>query len=274
MAHARGLGMIKAEPYRILFSLGLLAALVGIAFWPLFQAGQLAYYPREAHAQLMIFGFLLAFASGFLMTAAPRMSGALPSQPWETALASALVLAQIFAQINFTGEKVAYGLALLQFAFLFRFLLSRRPRSSGGRTPPPYFLFLPLGLLLGSAGCALRLIGVPLEELSRILLFKGFLMCLVLGVGIRLLPVFLSGAATPMEASPPEHDAGYKEAGLVALFYILALFTEVSLPWLGNLMQLCLLAGLLQFRLKISHPPLGRGVQPWGVWISLLCKSL
>ncbi len=64
---------LRSEPYRLLFPAGILASVIGVSLWPLLYAGWLAYYSGEAHARLMIQGFVGAFAIGFLSTApSPR----------------------------------------------------------------------------------------------------------------------------------------------------------------------------------------------------------
>ena len=50
--------------------------------WPLLYAGWLGFYPSEAHARLMVEGFVGGFAVGFITTAFPKMIGA-PSLTWQ-----------------------------------------------------------------------------------------------------------------------------------------------------------------------------------------------
>ena len=70
------------EPYRPHFLLGLALGIAGVSLWPLYQL-QWISYPLLAHRHLMIEGLFLSFVTGFLMTAAPKMSsteGACPAE--------------------------------------------------------------------------------------------------------------------------------------------------------------------------------------------------
>jgi uncharacterized protein involved in response to NO len=62
------------EPYRLLFPLGILIGLLGVAMWPLYYSGWISLpFPVPHHAHIMIQGFFGSFVFGFLGTAMPRM---------------------------------------------------------------------------------------------------------------------------------------------------------------------------------------------------------
>ena len=54
--------LLREEPYRLFFPLGLLAGIYGVLLWPLYYAGHLSFHPGEAHTRLMIEGSLGAAA--------------------------------------------------------------------------------------------------------------------------------------------------------------------------------------------------------------------
>ena len=63
----------RGEPFRVLFPLGLVLGIVGVALWPLYALGWIAIYPAIAHQRIMIEGFVTSFVIGFLGTAMSRL---------------------------------------------------------------------------------------------------------------------------------------------------------------------------------------------------------
>ena len=76
---------LLAEPFRLFFPIGILASVLGVSLWPLLYAGGLGFNPAQAHARLMIEGFVGAFALGFIGTAFPKMIGSPPLRRAELA---------------------------------------------------------------------------------------------------------------------------------------------------------------------------------------------
>lgn len=93
---------IEIEPYQPFFFSGLLISVLGVAVWIFFQLGWMSKYPQDAHAFLMIMGFLFAYISGFLMTAIPKMANAKAAQPIEVAAGVSLLWLQV--ALVFFGE--------------------------------------------------------------------------------------------------------------------------------------------------------------------------
>lgn len=261
-------------PYQILFPIGLLSALLGVVLWPLFSMGVIEFYPRDSHASMMMFGFLLAFASGFLMTAIPRISNTRDAAGWEIFVMSALAALQIACGLFWPAPLVPISLYIvcLQFGFLV-FFAARRIGQSGA-SPPASFLFLPASMVLGISGALLK--ALPWTQgsgaaIGHVFLFKGFVMTLVLGVGLRLLPVFLQGAPPPSDPQRFASTIGFRTVGGAALAYIVFLSLEPFFHFVANFFQLVLVAWLIFFELKVHRFPRRRGVQPWAIWCSLWC---
>lgn len=259
------------ESYRVLFPIGFIGAAAGAILWPMYSGNTIAFYPRAAHASLMVFGFLLAFAVGFLMTAAPRMSGGKPASGFELAFASLLASFQILTPFLDPSGRSGSGAASLQFLALLVFIGKRFFRADVA--PPPSFMFLPVGILLGLAGALTQFLwprtSLALTAIGSAFLYKGFMMCFVLGVGARLLPVFLRGAPPPNvgEAKYPSDE--YFKMGFAAAVYAFALAMEGIAATAANFLQLGILAWILFTKLRIHRLPLRPGVQPWGIWVSL-----
>lgn len=173
------------QPYQVLFPIGILYGVWGALVWILYVFN-LWPYPGQLHAHLMISGFLFAFATGFLMTAVPKFTGASAARPWELVLASGLVLAGFFGY----AEKGASLLILIFLAFFFASRFRQRAYS-----PPPHFIFIPMGLGLGILGAALMLKGV---SEARTLFFQGPILCFVLGVGGKLVSALLGWGQPPL----------------------------------------------------------------------------
>lgn len=189
-----------AEPFRLLFPVGILAGVIGVSLWPLHFLG-LGQYPGVPHARLMAHGFFGSFVLGFLGTAMPRMLGASPFRP---SLVIALVLSQVSViGLHLAGQTGLADWAMLASLLMLIFALLNRIR---GRTdlPPPGFVLAGLGLACGVSGLVLGWAPIVDESdanraiLQTRLLYQGFLLLPVLGVGGFIFPGLL-GAPNPHE---------------------------------------------------------------------------
>lgn len=184
---------LAAEPFRLLFPLGVLAGVIGVSLWPLHFLG-LGQYPGVPHARLMAHGFFGSFVLGFLGTAMPRMLGASPFRP---PLVVALVLLQSgMVTLHLAGRPWLADLAMLtSLLLLVAALLDRIRRRTD--LPPPGFVLAGLGLACGVSGLLLGWAPVVDESdavravLQTRLLYQGFLLLPVLGVGGFIFPGLL-----------------------------------------------------------------------------------
>lgn len=198
------------EPYRALFPLGLLWGASGVALWLLYFAGFVSV-PLIPHAYIMIFGFFLAFVSGFLMTALPKMTGTFAATAFERAGAVGLISAGVVCA--FLGQlAMAYALSVAQIGFLMWFGL-RRPHSQNANRPSG-FIFIPAALFWAAFGaCIQALVFLPVDlppmlvEFGRVAVQEAFLLNLIVGIGGRLIP-FLTRVQS---ASPQERVADSKQ---------------------------------------------------------------
>jgi uncharacterized protein involved in response to NO len=187
---------LGSEPYRLFFLSGILFGIAGVAMWPLFFSGHFPFYPGVSHARVMIQAFGGAFVVGFLGTAGPRMLSAPRLKPWELVVLFSLHLGNGLCHMcGLTATGDALFLVLL---VCFAAALGTRLIFFRKEWPPPAMLLAATGLACGIAGTILWLNPAWLDRpemrrLAGLLLYQGFLLGPVMGVGIFLFPRLLGG---------------------------------------------------------------------------------
>lgn len=261
-------------PYRPFFATGLAFAVWGTGLWIVFPWGGVAY-PGPLHADLMIGGFLIPVATGFLMTALPRFTETDPAGGFETALAALPVAAIGLAAAGaFGGARAAviHGALAVNFALLLVFGLSRLAVRK--QEPPPSFAFLAPSLAAGLLGAVALLhadvTGAtgPVALLGRLLLLHATMIGLVIGVGIRLIPALLGWAAAPDAPGAPPPVRRREVAWLAGAFFagFVAEALVAALP--GRVLSAAAVTWVALRFFRIGRRPPRRGVQPWGLWLS------
>lgn len=184
------------EPFRLLFPVGAALGVLGVLMWPLYAWKITSLYPGQFHARIMIEGFLTSFIMGFLGTAFPRLLD-VPHLTRQEALGFACaVMGVVWLQWNgqmFRGD-------LLFFLTLFAFVLALGIRGLLFRqdVPPPAFVLVALGILSALFGTVTQMVAttspalLPGEvvTLGRLLLYQGYMLFPIMGVGAFLLPRF------------------------------------------------------------------------------------
>jgi uncharacterized protein involved in response to NO len=202
---------VSVAPYRVLFPLGILFAMVGAVLWPL-HAAHLIPYPVPLHPRLMIQGFEHCFILGFLLTAMPSFLHAARASARELGVALAAMAG--FLVCALAGVWVVAEALYLVTLLLILTMAARRFRTA--QPPPEEFLFVGAGLVMGLVGGTLELLseaGVWTEPAPRFGLHVigfGMVLSIVLGVGGLLVPTFTSmreplvipGLARPHERLP------------------------------------------------------------------------
>jgi uncharacterized protein involved in response to NO len=261
--------LASLEPYRVLFPVGWFFALFGAAVWlpTLYSASP--GYPLPLHSNLMIGGFLLSFAQGFLMTALPRMSGTSQASTMELSAASLLtVLEGLFVVVE--GDGVGTRLAAIGILVAL-VIFGRRRLKTARRRPPGPFVLVAFGLGAGLVGNVMLLLSTlfdlaPLGQLGHALYFQAMILFFVFGVGSRLIPFLLQ-----IDQRPDDPNV-YTDAQLIPLLsaiggifmitYVIDVF--VSLP-VGAFMRAALASwiALKVWRLhaKAQYP----GALKWGL---------
>jgi uncharacterized protein involved in response to NO len=164
--------------------------------WPMLYRGMLDFYPGPNHARVMVQAFCGAFVIGFLGTAGPRILSAPRLKPWELVPLFALHLANGVCHLRgmtFQGD-LFFLLLLVGFAtsMAVRLFFLRKD------LPPPPMLLAGTGLACGIAGTLLWMnpewmTTMAVHRLAGLLLYQGFLLGPVMGVGIFLFPRLLGG---------------------------------------------------------------------------------
>ncbi len=175
-----------SEPFRFFFVYGILMALVGVGYWPIkIFTDSFADLSSAFHVHIMIYGFMHSFVLGFLTTAAPRLTQSFTATRFEflsLVFLETLIVTAVFGE-NYRLANTTFAVSILFLLFFF-FRRFRHFR----KTPPVSFVFLPIGFaaaLFGSltlvfTDAALHPVSIAM---ARGLVFQGYLLCLLMGVG-------------------------------------------------------------------------------------------
>lgn len=266
---------IEFEPYQFFFSSGLLISFLGLGVWIFFQLGRLSFYPQEAHAFLMVMGFLFAYINGFLMTAIPKMAHAESARPFE--VGAGVFLFWLQAGLIFLGEiRLNFAVGLIQVLLLMWFVGIRFFKRK--INPPKALVFLPFGLIAALAGCLMLslppdFISGSLQLLAKGLLYQAFILNLILGLGSRLIPALTRvQGALDVRASVPEKGTKYI---WLAVLLNSSFFIEVfASSQLGQLMKFSVIALMAVQNFKILKPRQAQGSLGLGIRASVYCLGI
>ena len=152
-ADGPGTSRWRSEPFRIFFPLGVLFAWVGVGHWLTYALEVTTTYSCKVHGLVQMQAFMMAFATGFLLTAVPRRTQTPTATRAEmTALIAALIVTTLAAITDsWVISESAYA-AL--FVLLGQFALRRFLGRAAGRRPPAAFVLVPVAALQGFGGCA------------------------------------------------------------------------------------------------------------------------
>jgi uncharacterized protein involved in response to NO len=275
-------------PYRVLFPLGIAAALAGLLPWlafaasltPGWPAGLRVAWPGPTHAALMVQGFELAFVCGFLLTALPAFThGPRCTRP-ELAMVTAAVAAFVVLRaLDVPGAAWAYLAALAALAFS----LARRVRP-GTAAPPEEFLLVATGMALGLAGgvvqalATLGLMTATAERAGVRCVSLGMLPALVLGLGGLLVPTFaMMRDPLTIAGIARAGDRPRRRAFTLAVAALLVLSVNLEFAGLGTaagvLRALAALAST-QLAWKLWRLPGRRDRLSWTLWSAGWCVAL
>lgn len=263
---------LAAEPFRVFFLSGAVFSIAGVLLWPLFYAGWLPFYPGISHARVMIENFGAAFVLGFLGTAGPRMLAAPRLTPAEFAALFALHLGGGWCHLRM---RTAWGDALF-LALLAGFAACLGGRALFRRTAavPPPMLLAALGLLCGFVGAAMWWhpawhASAATYRLSGLLLYQGFLLGPIMGVGSFLFPRLLGGEFGEPAPGPETRRAWLRT--LLAAGLLLASFAvEVWLHPQAGVVLRSLAMGVafsgIRWRRAAEAPPAGTLANALRIW--------
>ena len=265
---------VTPEPYRLLFPLGILAALGGSVVWPATWMGVVGY-PGTLHRELMIPGFEQCFVSGFLLTAMPAFTHGPRCSRLELGLAVAFALATLAAA--FLGALPAVAGAQLASVLLLVTALVRRVARSR-QLPPEEFAFVAFGLTAGLLGVGLQLAGafnaapaLPARFPER-LVSLGMVLSLVTGLGSLLVPTFAGmprPLALPGIAGPHErHGRRPFYLTIVAVLALSFLADALAIVRVGPLLRAAAVTTMLLAGWKLLRRPGHRTLHAHALWLS------
>lgn len=258
------------DAYRYFFPAGWLLGIWGVLLW-LFFPWQWVAYPGQSHPEIMMGGFFLCFVCGFLMTAAPRFTDTFGPTKWDQRI-SALLIGLLFLSSIFFKRVVFFTVVAIVFVFLISFVLRRfwQRKSS----PPDSFVFLGFGLASGLVGCLLLLCleFFPLvgffHTIGRLFFLQSYILCLVVGVGSRLVPALLGWAPLPTE-SMFSHQPKVREFVMLGLIFLGSYVVEaVGWEWWGYLLRSLTLSYIFLWIWKIYRLPKRKAAQSFWLWVS------
>lgn len=257
----------EMDPYRYFFPAGWVLGIWGVLLWILFP-WNLVTYPGLHHPEIMMGGFFLCFVCGFLLTAAPRFTQSHGPTSWEQWSALALI-AVLFLSLWPAKKSYFYGAVILLFLYLVRFLVVRfLSRTSN---PPDSFLFVGFGVGTGLIGSIILFLAeymnIPSEvyNLGRLLFLQTYILCLVLGVGSRLIPALLGWAPLPTEMAK-NHPKIKLFVGL-AIAFVFSYVVEVTPYRVSAYLLRALVISFLAFQFwKIHKWPARKAFQSWWLW--------
>ncbi len=269
----------NGEPFRLLFPLGLALGIFAVALWPLYH-WELVGFPGKAHARIMIQGFLTAFVFGFLGTSLPRLLEIPPIRLKEASTFAALLLA--LSVFHFLGFLLVGDLLFLSALGFFLSLLGIRLRHRQD-VPPPGFVLVGLGLLSALGGVLLLILTEVLDRilfptslpLAYLLLFQGYLLLPIMGIGAFLLPRFFglpSRQSLPESTSlPPGWVPKATFAAVCGLIVILSFICQVQgQPRLGYALRAAAVLIYLLREVPFYKSGLGGGTLALSLRLALL----
>lgn len=267
-----------AEPFRIFFPVALLVSVVAVMLWPAMFWGWIGFFPREMHGRLLMEGFVGGFAFGFMATALPNTLSSPRFKGWEVGVMLVLYFGMLgghLAQRSGWGDGMFLGLLVFFGGCLVRRFLARKD------LPPPGFVLVAGGLLCAAVGTVLFLVdraeGVDLfrNKLANLLLFQGFLLLPLMGIGAFLFPRFFGTENKhifPDQRTPPPGWA--VKAGVAALaggLVVVTFWMEAAGGVKAAAWVRFLVCGVyLSTETGWWRVPKKGGILPWGIRLGIL----
>lgn len=265
------------NPYQWFFPIGLIFGCLGTGIWVAFWKPGLVWYPGPAHTDLMMGGFFLTVAVGFLMTAIPKFTGTAGANFWEKmSVAVATSVGLIFA---YAQNRLPFHAAIFVMTVMLLIFALRRFRRANFRTPPP-FAFLGFGIasVVLSSGLMMVQDMQPLPAffaiLARQLYLYGVSLFLILGVGTQLLPFLMGMVNTDaVQSRTPFHiRKGLSPVGMVLVWGVLLMLSFVvdaaGLMIVARFLRAAVVAWILIMRWRILHWPKAGTVLSLMIWIA------
>lgn len=265
-------------PYRYFFILGIFCAIFGVALWPLsFYGMYLVNDTLLFHKIIMIFGFLLSFACGFLITAYPSFTAGLRVNRLEWNL---MFIGQALIPVGALLDLFQislFGVLLNSFTMLY-FMLNRS--LTGKNKLPDSFKFVWLAYIYVVVIAILLFFKNQFsfdvdDELLTNLFVTGVILNFLMGVGIKLFPVFLglNQFSFQIIKKEPFHKNKSFIIGVLILLNLTLIFDLNQNYKLGNVVRSLIILFQLFSQFKIYQRP-KISFHAFGIWIALLFVPL
>ena len=269
-----------AEPFRIFFPLALLVSVVAVMLWPAMFWQWITFYPKDMHSRLLVQGFVGGFAFGFMGTAMPNVLTARKFTGAEVVALLVLYLAMIGCHLS---QKTVWGdglflamLAVFGGGLIWRF-------AKRGDLPPPGFVLVAGGLLCAAVGTALLLadqlgtVDPVRTRLASLLLYQGFLLLPVLGIGAFLFPRFFGTKNSQIFPDQRTPAPGWMAKALVATAVGVLVIVSFVMEAKGMAMaaawtRFVVCAAYLSTETGWWRKPVKGGIMPWGLRLGILFK--
>lgn len=163
------------------------------------------------------------------MTAAPRFTETFGPTATEQRMAFALLVG-LFLSLLPQKKSYFYAVVIALFVFLVFYMMRRFLKRKSN--PPDSFLFVGFGVGSGVLGAVIlflaEFLNVPnqIYDLGRLFFLQAYVLCLVLGVGSRLIPALLGSAPLPTEAMKMQPQI--KLFTSLAVLFLLSFILEVT----------------------------------------------
>ncbi len=251
---------ITREPYRFFFPLGCLAALIGAGYWVLFSLKIVSGYMPAAHASIQMQVFVHCFILGFLMTAMPRLTGTVSSQPGEVLHMALCVLGQMVLLLKqqILVAHFLFGWTLIALViFMAQRVRSRRSGVAGGGGPPPEFVWLPLAMLTAWTSIGIewavqaQLISTEWFAVAKKMGEQGWVLGVICGVGGFLAPRLMGTFRAPSLTDP----SGQKKRrallhAMLGVLFLISFLLEVKSVLAGSGLRACVISVAVLYSLN------------------------
>lgn len=259
----------QIDGYRYFFPAGWALGIWGVFLWILFPWNMVSY-PGLRHPEIMTGGFFLCFVCGFLMTAAPKFTASFGPTKWDQRISLALI-GSLFLSLMPRSKFFFYMVVVAIFIFLISYMARRFLNRKSN--PPDSFLFVGFGLGAGLLGSLMLLLSElvnmhsDIYSFARLLFLQAYILCLVLGVGSRLIPALLGWAPLPTEQK--RMAPRIKLFASLAVLFLGSYVLEITgFNSIAQFLRAVVITFIAFFFWRICKFPQRRAFQSWWLWTS------
>lgn len=249
-------------------------ACVGLAVFIPNLFGTEVVYPVNFHRKVMLEVFMNLALVGFVFTALPQFT----KTNYISFKEAVYIVATFITAILFLtmGQVFVFHALIFSFKIYLMFFVKSRFFSSK-ETAPFSFYFLPIAVFWGLSAELLWLINelVPmayLEETAKYLLYNGYFLGVIAGVGIRLIPGLLGHTDIVKKQRAIYENNKPTPKLFLSLIFTFNLFIITHLffdEMAGNILRVIWLMLISTSYWKLFSLPKAKSFHAFGVWISI-----